>query len=477
MTDNNNNITLTTSQQYAFDKLKAFVDSDDKVFILKGYAGTGKTTLMRSFIAELDKRQKMYQLLASTGRAAKILSNATGTKAITVHSMIYKFSDLNQDIEKEETIKKATGVDSSGQLFLNFDLVPKASNSPECIYLIDEASMISDVKDKNPTQAQFGSGCLLHDLLDYDANGKFVFIGDKCQLPPVIQKNSPALSVSYFKEAYGIDAMEAELTEIVRQASGNDIVLSTKKIRNLFFNPPAYKCAKFPLLGYKNIHLLNSTAELYNMYLNDVRANGYKDATLLCLSNKQCSDLTSIIRPSLSIYESTLTKGDLLLVTQNNYISGLMNGDMIIVESVSFKEKRAGLTFMNVEVKELFTNKVFSQLMIADVLYGQQTNITQTQQKELFVDFYYRMKDKGIKQGSQAFNDAMLKDEYLNAIRAVYGYALTCHKAQGGEWNRVYMDVPRALPYMDKPYVYQWMYTAMTRASQDLYMVKDYWVM
>lgn len=473
----NNDITLTTSQQFAFDKLKAFVDSDDNVFILKGYAGTGKTTLMRSFIAELDKRQKMYQLLASTGRAAKILSNATGTKAITVHSMIYKFTDLNQDIEKEENIKKTTGMESSGQLYLNFDLVPKASNSPECVYLVDEASMISDIQDKNPTQAIFGSGCLLRDLMTYDAKGKFVFIGDKCQLPPVNQKNSPALSVSYFKHTYDIDANEAELTEIVRQSSGNDIVLSTKKIRNLFFNPPTYTCAKFPLLGYKNIHLLNSTAELYNMYIKDVKEHGYKDATLLCLSNKQCNSLTSIIRPSLGIYEPTLTKGDLLLVTQNNYISGLMNGDMVVVENVGTMEKRAGLTFVKVEVKELFTNRVFTQLLISNILYGQQTNITQTQQKELFVDFYYRMKDKGIKQRTKAFNDAMLKDEYLNAIRAVYGYALTCHKAQGGEWNRVYLDVPRNLPYMDKPYVYQWMYTAMTRASQDLYMVRDYWVM
>lgn len=473
-----NSITLTKSQQTAFDKLKEFVESStDKVFILKGYAGTGKTTLMRSFIAELNERGKMYQLLASTGRAAKILSNATGTMAYTVHSMIYKFSDLNQDIEQSERIKNATGVDSSGQLFLNFNLVPKSDDGPECIYLVDEASMISDVKDKNPTQAQFGSGCLLHDLLEYDKNGKFVFIGDKCQLPPVAQKDSPALSVRYFKNVYGIDAKEAELTEIVRQSSGNDIVLSTKKIRSLYFNPPAYKCAKFPLLGYRNIHLLNSTAELYKLYLDDVKVNGYKEATLLCLSNKQCNDLTSIIRPSLNIHEPTLTKGDLLLVTQNNYISGLMNGDMVIVESLKFREKRAGLTFMHVEVRELFTNRVYSQLLISDILYGQQTNISQSQQKELFVDFYYRMKDKGIKQSSKAFNDAMLKDDYLNAIRAVYGYALTCHKAQGGEWNRVYLDVPRNLPYLDKPYVYQWMYTAMTRASKDLYMVRDYWVM
>lgn len=473
-----NDITLTKGQAKALDMMLSFVDSpSDKVFILKGYAGTGKTTLMRTFIAKLEEKGVQYQLLASTGRAAKILSNATGSHAITVHSMIYKFSDLNQNIEQSEMIKNATGVDSTGQLFLNFDLVPKDEKAPMCLYLIDESSMISDEIDKNPTQAQFGSGRLLNDLMTYDPKGKFVFIGDKCQLPPVVQKNSPALSGSYFHNEYGIEAKEAELTEIVRQSSGNDIVLSTKKIRSLFYNPPTYKCAKFPLVGYKNIHLLNSTAELYNMYLTDIKEHGFKDATLLCLSNKQCNNLTSIIRPSIGIQGSMVTNGDLLLVTQNNYISGLMNGDMVTVESVSMKERRAGLTFLNVSVKELFTGKVYNQLLIAEILYGQQTNITQSQQKELFVDFYYRMKAKGIKQSSKAFNDAMMTDEYLNAIRAVYGYALTCHKAQGGEWNRVYLDVPRNLPYMDKPYVYQWMYTAMTRASQDLYMVRDYWVM
>lgn len=476
--DTNNKITLTKSQQQAFDKLCQFIESTtDRVFILKGYAGTGKTTLMREFIQELQKRELAYQLVASTGRAAKILSNATENRAVTVHSLIYKFTDLNQNIEEAENLRKATGVDSSGQLYLNFDLVPVNNNNQTCLYLVDESSMISDVEEKNPTQAQFGTGKLLNDLLKYDSEGKFVFIGDTCQLPPITQADSPALSADYFRNTYNINPQEAELTDIVRQASGNDIVQSTKRIRTLFFNPPASKCAKFPLLGYRNIHLLNSTAELYSAYLKDVKENGFRDATLLCLSNKQCSDLTSIVRPALNIREFTLTKGDLLLITQNNYISGLMNGDMVIIESIGTQIQRAGLTFIQVEVRELFSDKLYSQLLVTDILYSQQTNITQSQQKSLFVDFYYRMKDKNIAQGTEAFNNAMIHDEYLNAIRAVYGYALTCHKAQGGEWKRVYLDIPRNLPYMKKPYVYQWMYTAMTRASEDLYMVRDYWVM
>ena len=148
-----------------------------------------------------------------------------------------------------------------------------------------------------------------------------------------------------------------------------------------------------------------------------------------------------------------------------------------VIEDVVIQERRAGLTFLKVSIKELFTQQVYSQLMIADVLYGNQTNITQPQQKELYIDFYFRMKDKGIKQKSSTFKQCMLTDPYLNALRAVFGYALTCHKAQGGEWDYVYLDIPRNVPALNKPYVYQWVYTAMTRAKKGLYIVDDFWVM
>lgn len=154
-----------------------------------------------------------------------------------------------------------------------------------------------------------------------------------------------------------------------------------------------------------------------------------------------------------------------------------MNGDQVQVVDIGTRERHAGLTFVKVTVQELFSRQTFTQFLIEEILYANQTNLTQPQQKELFIDYYYRMKDRGISQNSREFKDYMYIDPHLNSIRAVYGYALTCHKAQGGEWCKVFLDIPRSMPYKDKPYVYQWVYTAMTRAKEDLYIVDDYWVM
>ncbi len=470
-------IKLTAHQQHALNHLVEFISNKlIQVFILKGYAGTGKTTMMKCLIHELDKRNLPCVLLASTGRAAKILSNITRKEAKTVHGLIYIYKGLNQDMEDLVTTREKTGMDSCGQLLLQFSHETIKTNK-EIYYLVDEASMIPDREDKTVTQAVFGSGRLLSDLLKYNPNGKFVFIGDACQLPPVNQKFSPALSVSYFKENFGLVAEEFELTEVMRQKKGNDIVLSAQKIRHLYACPQPWKWAKFPFRNYKNIHIVDSQAELVNLYIKCVKENNYNNATLLGFSNKQCDMLTQILRPAFGIHSYELSVGDLLIVTQNNYISSLMNGDQVIVTDVMTKEKRAGLTFLNITVKELFTQRTYSQLLIAEILYHNQTNLTQAQQKELLVDFYLRMKEKGIKQRTPLFNEMMMKDPYLNALRAVFGYSVTCHKAQGGEWKHVYLDIPRNLPGIEKPYVYQWIYTAMTRASQELYVVNDFWIM
>lgn len=377
---------------------------------------------------------------------------------------------------EEFTESVDAGCDEGGQLYLNFDLCPVELEN-ERIYLVDEASMISDEADSNDGQAMFGSGCLLSDMFAYDPKGKFVFIGDACQLPPISQSFSPALSADYLENKFDIKVRETELTEIVRQGEGNDIVESAHQMRKLYLHPQPWKWAKFPMKGYKNIHVLSSTAELYKEYLDAVRENGFTEATLLSFSNKQCNNVTDIVRPSLGIKGKKLCVGDLLLVTQNNYVSGLMNGDQVIVQKIVAEERRSGMTFLHVEVKEMFTNKVYSQLLVEDVLYSSQTNLSQPQQKALYVDFYRRMKDKGIKQKDSAFKQSMMNDPYLNAIRAVYGYSLTCHKAQGGEWDKVFLDIPRSLPLQEKPYVYQWVYTAMTRASRELYVVKDFYLM
>jgi ATP-dependent exoDNAse (exonuclease V) alpha subunit len=198
------NFKLKPGQQAALDKFKTFIDSDNtRIFILKGYAGTGKTTLLRMLVKELTERECNFKLLASTGRAAKIVSNITGSETKTVHSLIYTFQKLNQDIATIVDDRKATGVDKSGQLLLNFELVSINDQSETVrFYIVDEASMVSDKADNNAVQAIFGTGRLLADLLKYDPRGKFIFVGDECQLPPVAQNFSPALSAGYISATF-----------------------------------------------------------------------------------------------------------------------------------------------------------------------------------------------------------------------------------------------------------------------------------
>ena len=458
-------------------RFRDFLTDDNQVFILKGYAGTGKTTIVKEMIDLLETENLHFKLLASTGRAAKILANATGMKTTTVHGMIYTFSDLSQDIEKISEERQRTGIEPSGQLYLVFECGQVIHDKGQCFYFIDEASMVSDVKDPYTTQAVFGSGKLLTDLFYYDPNGKFIFIGDAGQLPPVQQKESPALSLPYIENVCEKKATESNLTQIMRQQQGNDIIVAAQHMRYLYLHPQPMKWAKFKMRGFNNVHLLTNQIQLLQMYIERIRKYGYNDSTMICFSNRQCGEITKLVRPALGLKADTLQQGDLLLVTQNNLITGLMNGDLVKVTNVGFREMRAGLTFINVSVEEVITHKSYTTLMICEILYSNQTNLTAQQQKNLFIDFGMRMRANGIRQKSRAFREAMFSDQYLNALRAVYGFALTCHKSQGGEWDNVFLDIPRNLPIQSKPYVYQWMYTAMTRAKKELYLVDDFYIM
>jgi ATP-dependent exoDNAse (exonuclease V) alpha subunit len=479
---------FTKSQKTAISRLQKFIDSEQsRIFILKGYAGTGKTTLVKELIKILKGRKKSFKLLASTGRAAKILSNVTKYPASTVHSEIYMYKDFNLDLENVAKERALKNRDNHGQLYIEFELVTVSTNDTVHFYIVDESSMVGDKKEKIAIQALFGSGRLLSDLLAYDATGKFIFVGDICQLPPVNETFSPALSVEHFQNERKVECLHVELTEIVRQDNANDIILASQKIRKLYASCPPVKWAKFPFRGCKNITVFSDQASMLNDYVKRIKQKGYNIATLICRSNKSCDTLTSLIRPALGLPQPTLQKGDLLLVTQNNYISNLMNGDLVEVISVGVREARAHLTFLKIEVKEIVTQKVYSQLLIENILYQNQTNLTQDQQKELFMDYYDRMYKRGIiykkkpktpKENSdrRLFEEGMRKDVYLNALRAVFGFALTCHKAQGGEWEHVYLDIPRSFPLNPRQETYQWLYTAMTRAKKQLYVVDGFWL-
>lgn len=321
---------LKPQQQRAFNALSKFIDSDsDKVFILKGYAGTGKTTLMSGLIKRLSENKTPFSLLASTGRAAKILSDKTKTSANTIHSYIYVFNELSEDLEKMSELQNNFAVDDKGQIILLFSMNPITSEN-EKIYIIDEASMVSDEIDKNTSFAKFGTGDLLGDILNYDTKGKFIFVGDPCQLPPINQPNSPALSSSHILEKYNLPTISFEMTEIIRQANTNGIITASFKIRNLFQTNPKVKFANLPVKGHSNILIEDSHISMLNRYIQKIKTEGFSQSTLICQTNKHCSDLNKVIRSSLHNKER-ITEGDLLMVTQNNYLSNLVNGDQIIV--------------------------------------------------------------------------------------------------------------------------------------------------
>jgi ATP-dependent exoDNAse (exonuclease V) alpha subunit len=287
---------LRNRQEKAFIALTQFItNTGTKAFVLKGYAGTGKTTLMGGLIKWMAEEEISFSLLASTGRAAKILSNLTDNESHTIHSQIYIFKDLSEDLEEVSKLQENLKVDDKGQISLMFDLRTIQSNI-EKVYIVDEASMVADIPDKSGSFARYGSGELLNDLLKYDVNGKFIFVGDPCQLPPINQNFSPALSPEYLKQKYRINVEEFELTEIVRQSNNNGIIEASLKLRNLYQTNPDVRFGSLTVKGYNNISLHVSHASLLQSYIEKLKSKDFEYSTLLCQTNRHCSDLNKIIR-------------------------------------------------------------------------------------------------------------------------------------------------------------------------------------
>lgn len=481
-------ITLTTSQENVLNQILDFVNnSNDRVFILKGYAGTGKTTLMKFLIQELEKLKRDYRLLASTGRAAKVLANLSNRNGSTstIHSMVYSFNGLSKEYdEKEQPV-----VDKDGQLFLVFEPSKLNENEePVTIYIIDEASMVSDVVTKNVTQAKFGEGRLLKELLEYDSRpeSKFIFVGDPCQLPPIEEYYSPALMKDYFQDHFGMNAQEAQLRQIMRQKGASGIINASRIIRGLYNQAPNdasfYGSQRLwgflPFRRYSDIQLHANLESMVNDYVDKISSNGLNSAVCICRSNNACSQLSANIRSKLGFTYGRVQEGDLLMVIQNNMPTGLMNGDMVTIEELGpTTQSRSGLTFREVTVKELFTERTVKTLMIEEIVNQSRLNLDSAQQQALFVDFILRMREKGINQKDERrFYQAMMNDPYLNALRCVFGYAITCHKSQGGEWEDVYVYVPRNITLNPTKETYQWIYTSMTRAKKTLHMIDDFYI-
>jgi ATP-dependent exoDNAse (exonuclease V) alpha subunit len=467
---------LKPQQEKAFRLVTEFIkDSKIKIFILKGYAGTGKTTLMSGLIKYLNENEIKFSLLATTGRAAKILSNKTKTPANTIHSHIYVFNELSDDLEKISSLQDNLAVDDKGQISLVFGL-RSFNSTDEKVYIIDESSMVSNIVDKSSSFAEFGSGDLLNDILNFDTNGKYIFVGDPCQLPPINQETSPALSKEYIESKYGFKTSSFELTEIVRQEKSNGIIEASNKLRAVHASNPSVKWANLALKGYNNIKLYSSHINLLNQYIELLKKSGFNEATMICQTNKHCTELNKIIRNNIYGNVDRIVEGDLLMVTQNNYVSALVNGDQAIVKKIGQQEYRCGLSFLQVEVEELVSQKTYSLLLLEDILYSTGTNLNNKQHKDLMIDFFKRMQRKGIGQKDKKFQENMLSDPYLNALKAVFGYAITCHKSQGGEWEEVFLYLDNKIHGIPKPGIYQWWYTAVTRAKNNLHIIDDWFI-
>lgn len=525
---------LRGQQEKVFGAFCRFIDDPgSKVFILKGYAGTGKTTLSGGFVkylqqlktyarAENDEESDgeenkpdekpdvpKFAILASTGRAAKILSDKTVVKARTVHSQVYRMASLTDDVEKyiENNKPKQNLSGNYQQLSLLFE--PLVIQSKTCnLYIVDEASMISNKITGNTSNAKFGDGDLLGDLFRYDPKGKFIFVGDPAQLPPITQEESPALDIKTMQACFpGKTVVEYTLTEILRHDSKNDILACATLLRNtadaykqrsnkniqtvtLLTSKQLQPCAgkisfnPLPLKGYNSIQIIHSEVSLLEKYISSIQANGFEHATLITHSNKDCNMLANYVRQQIHGNTGLLVPGDLLLVTQNNYIVDLVNGDLVTVKSIGEKVSRADLTFVNVEVEEMASKKTYKLLLIEELLANGQVNLNDDQHRNLIVDFVLRMKHRGIEiyagKNSKKLNPLFIKmmrtDAYLNALRVAYGYCLTCHKSQGGEWDEVFLYLSKSLYSLRGSALYQWAYTAVTRTRNKLYVNDSNWL-
>ena len=465
-------LTLTKQQQEAFDGLVSFLNEPVQAFfILKGYAGTGKTTLLQEFAAYLNEQKISFSLLAPTGRAASVLSAKTGFTAKTLHSELYHFKDIDGDADPA---KVQTNADDYGQMRLLFEIrTPDLSH--ETVYIVDEASMIGDELNDSTSFASFGSGHLLTDFMRLVGNNKVIFSGDPCQLPPVGSLESPALSEDFFRKQ-GKNVFSFEMTQILRQKQDSDVLKLATQVRKMTAIAYKTKWVKLPARNSQQIHVV-SFDQMKEQYIRELLDKGTNNTIAISLSNHNCHHINLEVRKRrYGNPHQPLQVGDLLMVTQNNYLVPLTNGDFVEVVDVGHSESVKGISFIRITVKARLSEKKHETLLCLEPLHNGSSNLVPEQQRLLMIDFSQRMRDREIRPKTEAYFAAMQKDTYLNSLRANYGYAVTCHKSQGGEWDKVYFFLNKGMYVMDPPELTRWWYTGITRSRDKLYLVQDWWI-
>jgi ATP-dependent exoDNAse (exonuclease V) alpha subunit len=462
---------LNEDQKEAFKIIQKFLVSPADTFVLQGYAGTGKTFLMQYLGKWLNENERQFTFLASTGRAATVLRGKTGFAAKTVHSELYHFNKVDGD---NDEIPHDAPIDGYGQMTLQFLL--RAPDDAKRLYIVDEASMLSSVICDDRSVVSFGSGILLADFFHAVGNNKVIFVGDPCQLPPIGQRFSPALDMDWLVKE-NRTAIAVTLNKIERTGPDNDILVLADAVRKMTSQKIWQTFPRLPATNMNNVKLHSSNAELFKNYLDKYREVGVNGTIAIARTNDMVRHINRAIRRDL--YRSLdlpIQVNEVLLVVQNNYSVPLTNGDFVIVTSIGEGRHQANLHFLSIRLKALASEEEYEILLSLDILYSKEINFNKEQQKALMVDFSRRMRQKDIKPNSDIYKNKMMSDPYLNCLRAKYGYAVTCHKAQGGEWDFIYLFLDQKMYGMKKPEIFRWWYTAITRTKEQLNLVNEWWI-
>jgi exodeoxyribonuclease-5 len=444
----------TLSQEDLIRELGGFLSSDKRkeIMLVKGYAGTGKTTLLKSLVKTLGELKQKSVLLAPTGRAAKVLSSYSGHQAWTIHKKIYR---------------QKLGKDGLGDFVLDRNLHKNTS------FIVDEASMIGD---RSP-DSFFGSGDLLRDLVDYVESGsqcRLVLVGDTAQLPPVGLDISPALNRSRL-ENFGYVVREIELTDVVRQAEDSGILRNATSIRNLITDH-LEDYPRFHFDTYPDISMI-SGSELLETISMSYERYGTSDTIVVTRSNKRANKFNAGIRNQILWREEQLSPGDLLMVVKNNYfwkdeenrIDFIANGDIVRVEKVLSREEVHGYRFADVRITlPDYQDMELDVKVLLDVIEMETPSLNYDQQHSLYLSV---AEDYPEASSKKKVAEKISTDPYYNALQVKFAYAVTCHKAQGGQWKSVFLDQGYFTDEMLSIDYLRWLYTAFTRASEHLYLV------
>lgn len=447
----------TAKQSVALQKLASFVLSKEKesVFMLKGFAGTGKTTIVGTIVTNLWKTTMKAVLMAPTGRAAKVMSNYSGTQAFTIHRKIY-------------FPKKQSG---GG---IQFVLSPNKHRNT--IFIVDEASMIPDTPADSKLME---NGSLLDDLLMYVYSGhncKLILIGDTAQLPPVHLNISPALDENQLALNYNKEVIKLELDEVVRQAEDSGILVNATNLREQL-QSEFFDDFKFSVSHYTDIVRLVDGNDIQEAIDDSYSQNGKEETAIIVRSNKRANLYNENIRNRILYLENELATGDYMMVVKNNYFwlkptseaGFIANGDIIEVLEIFAIKELYGFKFAEVKVKmvDYPNQKPFETVLLLDTIMAETPSLSYDDGNRLYQEV---IKDYADEKSKYKKFLAVKNNKFFNALQVKFSYAITCHKSQGGQWNTVFVEQPYLPNGIDKEYL-RWLYTAVTRAKHKLYLI------